>query len=50
VIALNRRVVAYGPAAQVCTEEILRRTFRGHVARLDGEDLVDTSHQHPGAA
>lgn len=50
VIAINRRVIAYGPAAQVCTEETLRRTFSGHVARLDGEDLVDTSHQHPGAA
>jgi len=50
VIAINRRVIAYGPAAQVCTEEVLRRTFSGHVARLDGEDLVDTSHQHPGAA
>jgi ABC-type Mn2+/Zn2+ transport system ATPase subunit len=50
VIAINRRVIAFGSAAQVCTEEVLRRTFSGHVARLDGEDLVDTSHQHPGAA
>ncbi len=50
VIALNRRVIAYGEPAAVCTEQVLRQTFSGHLARLGGEDLVDTSHQHPGAA
>lgn len=50
VIALNRRVVAYGPAAEVCTDETLRATFSGHVARLADGAIVDTSHHHPGAA
>lgn len=49
VVALNRRVVAFGPAAEVCTAEVLRETFSGHVARLDGGELVDTSHHHHGA-
>ena len=34
VLALNRRVVAFGPAAEVCTEPLLRETFGGGVARL----------------
>lgn len=50
VLALNGRVVAYGPAAEVCTEKVLRETFSGHVARIDTGELVDTSHRHPGAA
>ena len=50
VIALNRRLVAFGPASAVCTEPILRETFRGHVARLGGAELVDTSHHHHGAS
>lgn len=50
VVALNRKLVGFGPAAEVCTEETLRRTFSGHVARLGDADLVDTSHHHPGAA
>jgi ABC-type Mn2+/Zn2+ transport system ATPase subunit len=50
VIALNRRVVAFGPPAEVCTEPILRETFSGHVTVIGGEEIVDTSHHHPGAA
>lgn len=50
VIALNREVVAFGEPREVCTEEVLRQTFSGHVARLDGGELVDTSHHHHGAA
>lgn len=50
VIALANRVVAAGPPAAVCTEEILRETFSGQVARLDGGELVDTSHHHHGAS
>jgi ABC-type Mn2+/Zn2+ transport system ATPase subunit len=50
VLALNGHVVAYGPATEVCTEEVLRETFSGHVARLNTGELVDTSHRHPGAA
>jgi ABC-type Mn2+/Zn2+ transport system ATPase subunit len=49
VLALNRRMVAFGPAAEVCTEAVLRETFSGHLAKL-GAELVDTSHRHPGAA
>jgi ABC-type Mn2+/Zn2+ transport system ATPase subunit len=45
VLALNRRMVAFGPAEAVCTEEVLRETFSGHVARV-GHDVVDTSHHH----
>jgi ABC-type Mn2+/Zn2+ transport system ATPase subunit len=50
VLALNRRLIAAGPGPEVCTEEILRRTFSGHVARLGEEMLVDTSHHHHGAS
>ena len=48
VLALNRRVIAFGPAAQTCTEDVLAATFAGHVARV-GELLIDTEHRHPGA-
>jgi iron complex transport system ATP-binding protein len=50
VIALNGHVVAFGPPGEVLTEAVLRETFSGHVTRLDGGDIVDTSHHHPGAA
>jgi len=50
VIALNGHVVAFGPPAEACTAEVLRETFSGHVAILDGGEIVDTSHQHPGAS
>jgi ABC-type Mn2+/Zn2+ transport system ATPase subunit len=45
VLALNRRMVAFGPPDVACTEEVLRETFSGHVARV-GHDVVDTSHHH----
>jgi ABC-type Mn2+/Zn2+ transport system ATPase subunit len=48
VLALNRRVVAFGPAAEVCTEDVLARTFAGHVVRV-GDLIVDTAHHHHGA-
>lgn len=50
VLALNRRAIAFGPAREVCTEETLRETFSGHVVKLGGEEIVDTSHHHHGAA
>jgi ABC-type Mn2+/Zn2+ transport system ATPase subunit len=50
VIALNTRVVAFGAPAEVLTADALRETFSGHVTRLDGGEIVDTSHHHPGAA
>jgi len=49
VLALNRRLVAFGPPSEVCTEECLRETFSGHVVRL-GESLFDTAHHHHGAS
>jgi ABC-type Mn2+/Zn2+ transport system ATPase subunit len=48
VLALNRRVIAFGPAAETCTEEVLAATFAGHVARVGGL-LIETEHRHPGA-
>jgi ABC-type Mn2+/Zn2+ transport system ATPase subunit len=48
VLALNRQVVAFGPAASACTEEVLAATFAGHVARV-GDLLIETEHRHPGA-
>ncbi len=48
VICLNRTVIAYGPAAQTLSEEVLARTFAGRVVRV-GELLVDTAHHHHGA-
>jgi ABC-type Mn2+/Zn2+ transport system ATPase subunit len=48
VLALNRRLIAFGPAAETCTEEILAATFAGHVARVGGL-LIETEHRHPGA-
>lgn len=50
VVALNRKLIGFGSGEQVCTEEVLRETFSGHVARLDSGEIVDTSHHHPGAA
>jgi manganese transport system ATP-binding protein len=48
VLALNRRVVAFGPAASTCSEDVLAATFAGHVARV-GDLLIETEHRHPGA-
>jgi ABC-type Mn2+/Zn2+ transport system ATPase subunit len=48
VICLNRRLVAFGPAATTSTEEVLAETFAGHVLRV-GELLVDVAHHHHGA-
>jgi ABC-type Mn2+/Zn2+ transport system ATPase subunit len=48
VLALNRRVIAFGPAAETCTEDVLAATFAGHVARVGGL-LIETEHRHEGA-
>lgn len=48
VICLNRRLVAFGPARETITEEVLAETFAGHVLRV-GELLVDVAHHHHGA-
>ena len=48
VLALNRRLIAFGPAAATCTEDVLAATFAGHIARVGGL-LIETEHRHPGA-
>ena len=48
VLALNRRLIAFGPAAETCTEDVLAATFAGHIARV-GDLLIETEHRHPGA-
>jgi ABC-type Mn2+/Zn2+ transport system ATPase subunit len=48
VLALNRRVIAFGPAADTLSEQVLAATFAGHVARV-GDLLIETEHRHPGA-
>lgn len=48
VVALNRTVVASGPAETTLTEEVLTETFAGRIARV-GDFIVDTAHHHHGA-
>jgi manganese/zinc/iron transport system ATP- binding protein len=48
VLCLNQRLVAFGPPAETFTEEVISRTFAGHVLRV-GSLLVDTAHHHHGA-
>jgi len=48
VLCLNRRLVAFGPPAETCTEDVLAETFAGRVVRV-GSLLVDTEHHHHGA-
>jgi manganese/iron transport system ATP-binding protein len=48
VLCLNRRVVAFGPAAETSTPEVLAETFSGHVLRI-GDLVFDLAHHHHGA-
>jgi ABC-type Mn2+/Zn2+ transport system ATPase subunit len=48
VVALNREVVAFGPAGTTLTEDVLTETFAGRIARV-GDFIVDTAHHHHGA-
>ena len=41
VMLLNKRLVAYGPAAQILTSETIHQAFGGKVLHLGGELLVD---------
>jgi ABC-type Mn2+/Zn2+ transport system ATPase subunit len=41
VLLLNRRLVAFGPAAQVFTAENIRQVFSGQVLFVDGAVVVD---------
>lgn len=48
VACLNRRLVAFGPPDQALTEDVLRETFSGHIARV-GDTVIETEHHHHGA-
>jgi ABC-type Mn2+/Zn2+ transport system ATPase subunit len=48
VACLNRRLVAFGPPSETCTEEVLAETFAGRVVRV-GSLLVDVAHHHAHA-
>jgi ABC-type Mn2+/Zn2+ transport system ATPase subunit len=45
VLCLNRRAVAFGPAASTCTEDVLYETFAGRIVRV-GSLMVDVSEHH----
>jgi ABC-type Mn2+/Zn2+ transport system ATPase subunit len=47
VLAINRRVVAHGPAGLVLDPDVLARTYSGHLLMLGGEAVVlDDAHHH----
>ena len=47
VLALNRRLVAHGPAPLVLDREVLARTYGGHLLVLDGGAVaLDDAHHH----
>lgn len=41
VLLLNKSLIAYGPAAQVLTADMIRRAFGHRVHFLDGEAIID---------
>ncbi|HLA17215.1 MAG TPA: metal ABC transporter ATP-binding protein [Candidatus Limnocylindrales bacterium] len=47
VLAVNRRVVAHGPASLVLDPDVLSRTYGGHLLVLTGQAfLLDDAHHH----
>jgi ABC-type Mn2+/Zn2+ transport system ATPase subunit len=47
VVAINRRIVAHGPASLVLDPDILARTYGGHLLVLGGRAMVfDDAHHH----
>ena len=51
VVAVNRRIVASGPAALVTNPEILSQTYGGHLLVLgDNLGILDDSHHHDDPA
>jgi manganese/iron transport system ATP-binding protein/manganese/zinc/iron transport system ATP- binding protein len=47
VLAMNRRVVAHGPAALILDPTVLSRTYGGHLLMLGGQAvLLDDAHHH----
>ena len=48
--AVNRRVVADGPASLILDPDVLRATYGGHLLILDGQTvLLDDAHHHDDA-
>lgn len=51
VLAVNRSVVAYGPANLVLDADVLARAYGGHMLVLEGRTVVlDDAHHHDEAA
>jgi ABC-type Mn2+/Zn2+ transport system ATPase subunit len=51
VVALNRSVIAMGPATLVLDQDVLRRTYGGHLLLLGEHGVVlDDAHHHDTAA
>jgi ABC-type Mn2+/Zn2+ transport system ATPase subunit len=47
VAMINRRLIAHGPASLVLDQELLTRTYGGHLLVLGGQTfLVDDAHHH----
>jgi ABC-type Mn2+/Zn2+ transport system ATPase subunit len=50
VAAINRRLIAHGPASLIVDPEILRNTYGGHLLILGGQTVVlDDAHHHDQA-
>jgi manganese/iron transport system ATP-binding protein len=50
VAAINRRLIAHGPASLILDPEILSRTYGGHLLVLGGQTVVlDDAHHHDQA-
>jgi len=50
VAAINRRVIAHGPASLVLDPDVLSRTYGGHLLVLGGQTvLLDDAHHHDQA-
>ena len=50
VAAINRRLIAYGPASLILDPEILSRTYGGHLLVLGNQTVVlDDAHHHDQA-
>jgi ABC-type Mn2+/Zn2+ transport system ATPase subunit len=47
VLAINRTVIAHGPASLVLDPDVLSRTYGGHLLMLQGQSVVlDDAHHH----
>jgi ABC-type Mn2+/Zn2+ transport system ATPase subunit len=52
VVCLNRRLVAFGPPAEVLTETVLNETFGTHLllVHMDGQAYAYQHHTHPSSS